>query len=511
MDKAISMSKYAILSVTNKNGIVEFANGLLEKGYKILTSGGTGKLLSENGIEIMKISEYTGFDEILNGRVKTLHPKIHAGILSKRTKEHQAEMDEAEYENIDLVVCNLYEFSKAVNSLTRIDEIIEHIDIGGPTLIRAAAKNFKKVTVLTDPNDYTRFLESEEITELFNLEMATKAFNLIATYDIDIAKYFGKTLKVSNHFLTDSNFDLTYYLYGEKYEDLRYGENSHQKASVYKNDGNIFYNHIHGPKVSYNNILDLIAGLDIIDEFREPSCAIIKHRTPCGVAINENILDAYRNALASDKLSAFGGVYCFNREIDEGTAKELVQMFVDTIIAPSYTSMAFDILKSKEKMTILERRPVARVHHEITNIPGGFVIQNKDIMDLKNSDCKVVTSKPDNEAYNRAIFAWKVVKNSRSNAIVIASENATLGIGSGETSRVDATRLALERAGEKAKGAVMASDAFFPFADSVELAAMAGVKTIIVPKGSIRDQLSVDKANEFGITLIHTNYRAFKH
>ncbi len=498
------MSKYAIISVTDKSNIIEFAKYLKKKEYNILTSGGTGKLLSEANINVIQVSDFTGMKEILGGRVKTLHPKIYAGILSTKSDDHQSQLKENNYVNIDLVVCNLYQFKKAVNNLENIDEIIEHIDIGGPTLIRAAAKNYHKVTVITDPDDYEIFYNTETISETFRLKMAAKAFTMIAMYDIEIVKYF-------NRISDKSTLQNSYFIAGTKFEDLRYGENSHQNASVYIDDEDIFYKHLHGNAVSYNNILDLNAGMNIIDEFDTPACAIIKHRTPCGVAIDDKLINAYNKALASDKLSAFGGVYCFNRVIDEETAIALSEMFVDTIIAPAYDKNALDILTRKEKITILKRKTLPIVKHDISNIPGGFVVQEKDSNKLSSNDITVVTDKEDNNAFDRANFAWKVVKHSKSNAIVICTDNATLGIASGETSRVDATRHAIERAGDNAKGAILASDAFFPFPDSVELAANAGISTIIVPKGSIRDQLSVDMANKHGITLIHTDFRAFKH
>lgn len=508
------MTKFALVSVTDKTGIVDLALEITKKySYKILASGGTGKLLERSGIEVINISDFTGIGEILNGRVKTLHPRIHAGILANNSDEHQAELARLDMENIDLVVCNLYDFKNAVDTLTRRDEIIEYIDIGGPTLIRAAAKNYSKVVVLTSPSDYKEFLKKiDDPSEIYRLELASKAFALVANYDIEISKYFGKSLKVSNEFLAETNFDLTYYLSGDKACDLRYGENSHQKASVYFDDEKkLFYHQIHGKPVSYNNILDLTSGLEIVDQFEIPCCAIIKHRTPCGVATSDNLTIAYEGALACDKISAYGGVYCFNREINEETALKLSEMFVDTVIAPSYSTGAINILTKKEKLTILERRQVPAVHHDITTIPGGFVIQNHDIKELSSSDIQIVAGGEDGSIYEKIIFAWKIVKHTKSNAIVIASESASFGIASGETSRVDAVRHAIERAGERAKGAILASDAFFPFADSVEMAAKAGISTVVVPRGSIRDDESIKAAERLGITLVFTKIRAFRH
>jgi phosphoribosylaminoimidazolecarboxamide formyltransferase / IMP cyclohydrolase len=418
-------------------------------------------------------------------------------------------MEEKNIGNIDIVVCNLYEFTKTIRSGADHDTIIENVDIGGPTLIRAAAKNYKHVSVLVDPLDYTKFAENyTNLTEVDRETLARKAFNMVAAYDFAIDKYFA-TRNPTSIFKTKP----TFFLHGHEHQKLRYGENPHQKASVFINEEQLFYEKIQGNREpSYNNILDVLEGYNMVLEFSDPSCAIIKHRTACGVGSDPLVSRAYEKALATDELSAYGGVYCFNTEVDRATAVLLVQMFIDTLFAPSYTEDALTVLAQKEKMLILKATGIQPLFNDFHQIPGGFVIQERDNKQLESGDWDIVSEhQPDENEINELLFAWKVVKNSKSNAIVVSRGTETLGIGSGQTSRVDAVKQAIERAGNKSNGAVLSSDAFFPFRDSIDLAAKAGIKAVIVPKGSIRDQESIDAANEHGISLIHTHYRSFKH
>jgi phosphoribosylaminoimidazolecarboxamide formyltransferase/IMP cyclohydrolase len=506
--------KYVLISVTDKKNIIDIASILSNKfGYGILASGGTGKVLSDGGIEFIPIDEYTGSPEILGGRVKTLHPKIHGGILAKDTDEHREQLDKHNIKIIDIVICNFYDFYSAINEEKKLDNIIESIDIGGPTLVRAAAKNLNRVSVLVDPSDYSDFLDHmPQISLDYRLKLASKAFSMVAHYDIAIAKYMGKTLKVSTDFLAGTSFDMNYFIGATKVADLRYGENAHQSAALFSTEGQMFYNQLHGKKISYNNILDGIGGFEIVQQFDKPACSIIKHRSPCGVAESDRLIDAYVNALECDKQSAFGGVYCFNREIDKETAMELSKMFIDTIFAISYSPEAFDILKTKEKLTILEYVPIAGINHDIHSIPGGILIQNHDVYRLTSKDFDHITvPELTKELEEELIFVWNVCKYVKSNAIVISNGFRTVGIAGGEPSRIDAVKHAIERAGDKAKGAVMASDAYFPFSDSIELAARAGIHAVIVPKGSIRDQDTVDMANKLGVILVQVSVRAFKH
>ncbi len=491
------ITKYALLSVYNKSGIVELANFLVDK-YKILASGGTAKVLKNAGIKIIDVSEYTGQPELFGGRVKTLHPKIHGGILAHNYEE----LKEAGIDPIDLVVCNLYPFETIIKETDNVNTIIENIDIGGPTLIRAAAKNYSRVTVLSSPDDYQFFMDNYDKLDLsLREEFARKAFAIAARYDIAISNYFERKQEIPQNV----------FQHGKLIQNLRYGENPHQKSAVYSS-GEMFYERLSEKDVSYNNILDVLAGLQLIREFSEPGCVIIKHRTPCGAATADNLTKAYLDALETDKMSAYGGVYCFNRIIDINTAKELVNMFVDTIIAPGYEEQALLMLKNKKKTLILKDNNVPLPKFDIHEIPNGLVLQERDIHRISSTDIKIVSEKkPDDNTIDELLFAWNIVKHSRSNAIAITRETMALGIGSGQTSRYDAAKQAIERAGDRVKGAVMASDAFFPFRDTIDLAAKHGIRAVISPAGSIRDQESIDAANEHNIILVFTNVRAFKH
>lgn len=505
------IQKYAILSVSDKTGIVDFAKKI-SLTHNILSSSGTAKVLKKANVSVTDISDYTGYPELFDGRVKTLHPKIHGGILYKDTPQHLQKMQEMEINPIDLVVCNLYNFGEKVTENSKGNNILDQIDIGGPTLIRGAAKNFDRVTVVVDPDDYPKVMSKfPELDVGDRVKLAAKAFAMISNYDIEISKYLNKISEVSTSFFDDP-LEKDYFLSGKLATKLRYGENPHQSASYYVSDGIPFFEHMAGPNVSFNNILDINAGWNLISEFEGPTCVIIKHRTPCGVASAETQNEAYIDALETDKIAAYGGVYVFNKPIEVETAHELVKMFVDVIFAPGYQDGTLKILQQKEKMTILERRPGAVTRQELNILPDGFVIQDRDVNLLSNDQLDMVSiEKPNPEELELIKFAWKVVKHSRSNAIVITKGTRTLGIGSGQTSRVNAVKQAIKQAGSGGQDGVLASDAFFPFSDSIHLAAEACIRLIIVPKGSIRDDECIAAANSHGIKLVFSNVRSFKH
>ncbi|MFV2015197.1 MAG: bifunctional phosphoribosylaminoimidazolecarboxamide formyltransferase/IMP cyclohydrolase, partial [Candidatus Heimdallarchaeota archaeon] len=436
----------------------------------------------------------------------------HGGILFKDTPQHLHMLQEMNIKPIDLVVCNLYNFGERTVENSRDNSILDQIDIGGPTLIRAAAKNFNRVTVVVDPDDYPRVISKFPDLEISDrIKLAAKAFALIANYDIEISKYMNKISEVSTSFFDDP-LEKDYFLSGRLATKLRYGENPHQSATYYISDGTPFFEHMGGPSISYNNILDINAGWNLISEFKDPSCVIIKHRTPCGVASAKNQTEAYYEALETDKIAAYGGVYIFNNPISINTATELVKMFVDVLFAPGYEEEALEILRQKEKLTILERRPGPETRKELSLIPDGFVIQDRDRNILNDDQLEFVSlNKPSKTELEILKFAWKVVKHSRSNAIAITKGTRTIGIGSGHTSRINAVKQAIEQAGSVVEGGILASDAFFPFADSIHLAAAAGIKLIITPKGSIRDDECVAAANSHNIKLVFTSVRGFKH
>lgn len=502
---------FAILSVSDKTGIIDFAKKIAET-HIILSSSGTAKVLRDANIKVMEISEYTGYPELLDGRVKTLHPKIHGGILFKDTPKHNQILQEMKINPINLVVCNLYNFGDSVSENPREDNALDQIDIGGPTLIRAAAKNFTRVTVVVDPDDYPKVITKfPDLDSSDRIKLAAKAFAMIANYDIEISKYMNKIAEVSTSFFSDP-VQKDYFLSGRLANKLRYGENPHQSAAYYTSTGIRFFEHMAGPDVSFNNILDINAGWNLVSEFSDSTCVIIKHRTPCGTASAETQKEAYVRALQTDKISAYGGVYVFNKPVEVETANEMVKMFVDVLFAPKYEPGVLEILKQKEKLTILQKRPGPETRKELSIIPDGFVIQDRDTNNLSSDQFEIVSSAtPTQEEIAQLKFAWKVVKHSRSNAIVITKGTRTLGIGSGQTSRINAVKQALKQAGDVVEDGVLASDAFFPFSDSIHLAADAGIKLIIAPKGSIRDSECVAAADLHKIKLVFTNVRAFKH
>ncbi len=516
--------KRAIISVSDKSGVVPFAKELAKMGVEILSTGGTAKTLREQGLPVKDISEYTGFPEMLDGRVKTLHPKVHGGLLGQRSKkEHVEKMKEHAILPIDLVAVNLYPFEATVaKEDCTLEEAIENIDIGGPTMIRSAAKNYPDVTVLVDPKDYEGVLselkEKGEVSLETNFRLAKKVFQHTARYDGAISNYLGQ---IEGGKKTD-RFPETFTFQVKRAQDLRYGENPHQKAAFYHeyltfepSVSNAVQ--IHGKELSYNNILDTDSAFETVKEFEQAATVIIKHNNPCGVAISaKGLADAYRKARDCDPVSAFGGVVGFNRAVDEETAKEMAQIFLEVIIAPGYDPKALEILRSKKDLRILQAPPLTPSYMkgglDFRKVVGGLLIQDRDLGVVPMEHWKVVTKrKPTEEELRGMAFGWKVAKHVKSNAIVLVREDRTIGIGAGQMSRVDSTRLAVMKAQSSTKGTVLASDAMFPFRDGVDTGAEAGAVAIIQPGGSIRDDEVIAAADEHNIAMVFTGMRHFRH
>jgi len=508
----------ALISVSDKSGIVEFARGLAKFGVEIISTGGTAKLLRENGIEVKEVSEVTGFPEMLNGRVKTLHPKIHGGILAVRgNREHMRQLSEKGMGRIDLVIVNLYPFEQTIsNKDVKHEDAIENIDIGGPTLIRAAAKNYESVGVVVDPSDYAVILEelrrSKSMSDETRKKLALKAFQHTARYDSIISDYLEKKSggDLFPHFL-----NLTF----EKQMELRYGENPHQRGAFYRSLDSDETSvsrarKLQGKDLSYNNMLDADSALDLLKEFDEPAAVIVKHNNPCGVAVNKNMKDAYLKARATDPEAAFGGVVALNRKVDADTASQITTLLTDVMLAPEYSKEALEIFSKKKNMRVLELGKFSTKkedRRESRSINGGLLVQERNTQLLMGEPKVVTKRKPTEKEMKALLFAWKVCKHVKSNAIVYAFEDRTVGIGAGQMKRSDASKLGAMKAVESLKGAVLASDAFFPFRDSVDVAAKAGVTAIIQPGGSINDKESIDACNEHNIAMVFTGVRHFKH
>jgi phosphoribosylaminoimidazolecarboxamide formyltransferase/IMP cyclohydrolase len=508
----------ALISVFDKTGIVPFAKRLQALGVEIISTGGTGRLLKENNIDVIDISDITDFPEMLDGRVKTLHPKVHGGLLAKRdSKDHMEQLKTLGIEPIDLVVVNLYPFKETIQKPNvSFEEVIENIDIGGPTMLRSAAKNFKDVLCVVDPKDYDdviKTIESDKAHEAFNYQLATKVFEHTSHYDALIFDYLRHQDEQENY---PEKLTLTY----EKVQELRYGENPHQTASFYKevmnNEGSLVdAKQLHGKKLSFNNINDTDGALKTLKEFEEPTVVGVKHTNPCGVGTGADIYSAYKKAYDADPVSIFGGIIAANREIDKKTAEEIHKIFVEIVIAPGFTDDALAVLTQKENIRLLELKSIlekpTKEKIDLKKVHGGLLVQdlNRELLD---GELTVVTDRsPTKEELESLKFAWKVVKHIKSNGIVIAKKNKTLGIGPGQANRVWAVENAIKQSREDLKGSVLASDAFFPFADSVETAAKAGVTAIIQPGGSIRDEDSIEMANKYGMTMVFTNMRHFNH
>ena len=514
------MAKRALLSVSDKTGIVDFAKGLTELGFEIISTGGTAKALKEAGLSVIGVSDITGFPECLDGRVKTLHPKIHAGILAMRSNpEHVKQLSELGVDTIDVVAINLYPFRQTIaKEGVAFEEAIENIDIGGPTMIRAAAKNYQDVAVVVDPSDYEKILAEYkaggEVTLETKLDLAYKVFEHTASYDTLISTYLRNQIGKE---LFPKTLSLTY----EKVQDMRYGENPHQAAVFYKELGNIdgtlaSAKQLHGKELSYNNINDANGALELVKEFDEPAVVACKHANPCGVGTGSTILEAYIRAYEGDPVSIFGGIIAANREIDEATATEINKIFIEIVIAPSFTQGAIDVLTKKKNIRLLELPSIAvkrgKNEFDMKRVMGGLLVQQRDNELYNEEDWKVVTeSAPTEKEIEDLKFAWKVVKHAKSNGIAIAKDKMSLGVGPGQTNRIVPTHVAIDYAGERAKGAVLASDAFFPFPDCVEAAAKAGIRAIIQPGGSLNDQASIEAANKHGIAMVFCGMRHFKH
>jgi phosphoribosylaminoimidazolecarboxamide formyltransferase / IMP cyclohydrolase len=509
--------KRALISVSDKTGITEFAKKLTELGYEILTTGGTKKALQAEGIPVLGVSEVTGFPEILEGRVKTLNPLIHGALLAKFDQvDHQKQLAEHGIHPIDVVCVNLYPFQQTIEKPNvTVADAIENIDIGGPTMLRAAAKNHQYVSVVVDPADYqvviSELQETGEVQLQTRRRLAAKVFRHTAAYDALIAEYMTELSGEE----TPEKVTCTY----ELKQTLRYGENPHQKAAFYRKPlGSSFSianaKQIHGKELSYNNINDANAALQIVKEFTEPAAVAVKHMNPCGVGTGENVYDAFLKAFEADPVSIFGGIVALNREIDKATAEKLHEIFLEIIIAPSFSQEAKEILTSKKNLRLLtipfDQKDKPEV--TLTSVEGGLLVQEQDRYSLKDATITIPTKRqPTDEEWSSLRLGWKVVKHVKSNAIVIANKDQTLGIGAGQMNRVGAASIAIEQAGVKAQGATLASDAFFPMNDTVEAAAKAGITAIIQPGGSIRDEDSIKKADEYGIAMVFTGVRHFRH
>lgn len=510
--------KRALISVSDKNGIAEFAAGLAKQGVEIISTGGTKKLLEQEGVPVIGISEVTGFPEIMDGRVKTLHPAVHSGLLAVRdNEEHQKQMAELGLGYIDLVVVNLYPFAATVAKPdVSYEDAIENIDIGGPTMLRSAAKNHAYVSVVVDANDYAEVLaeiQADGDTALATRKMlAAKVFRHTAAYDALISEYLTKQ--------TGETYPDQYTVTYEKVQDLRYGENPHQTAAFYRHplapNGSVTTaKQLHGKALSYNNINDANTALQIVKEFSDPAVIAVKHMNPCGVGIGNNVFEAYCKAYEADPVSIFGGIVAANGEIDKATAEKLHEIFLEIVIAPSYSAEALEILQKKKNIRLLEMGPIEadqKPQAIVTTVSGGALVQDSDNYRVGEDELQVATDRAPSEAeLKQLLFAWNVVKHVKSNAIVLAADDMTVGVGAGQMNRVGAALIAIEQAGEKSKGSVMASDAFFPMGDTLELAAKAGVTAVIQPGGSIRDEESIKVANEQGIAMVFTSIRHFRH
>ena len=508
--------KRALISVSDKTGVVEFAKELTALGYEIVSTGGTSKALQAADVPVIGISDVTGFPEILEGRVKTLHPAVHGGILAKGTDEHMAVLAEHAIKPIDLVVVNLYPFQATVAKPdVTLADAIENIDIGGPTMVRSAAKNHDRVAIVVNPARYESVIA--ELKEAGELSLTTKrflaleAFQHTAQYDAAIS-----------HYLTDAfgaealAGEIAFG--GQKIQELRYGENPHQKAAFYRSgipaSGTVANaKQLNGKELSYNNIVDVDAAWQLVNEFAQPAVVIVKHTNPCGTAIGATLEEAYARAYAADSVSAFGGIIAVNRVLNKATAEQIVETFMEAVIAPAFDEDAVEVLKTKKNLRLLEvGEKLANNELWIEKVSGGFLVQERDNHNLKLEDCKVVTDKvPTEEEMTELIFAWNIVKHVKSNAIVVTRDGQSIGVGAGQMNRVGSAKIAFEQAGEKCNGAVLASDAFFPFRDTIDEAAKAGITAIIQPGGSVRDQESIDACNENGIAMVFTGVRHFKH
>lgn len=521
-------SPLALLSVSDKSGIVEFAQGLLQSGFSLLSTGGTFRLLKENNVAVTEVSDYTGFPEMMDGRVKTLHPKIHGGILGRRGTDDEV-MSSNDIERIDLVVVNLYPFAQTIaRPNVTMDEAIENIDIGGPTMVRAAAKNHAHVGIVTDPADYERILEAlgndTKLSTALRYDLAVKAFEHTAQYDGMIANFLGSRVNENQQ---PETFSRTLNLQLDKVEDLRYGENPHQKAAFYVENQSTenqqasiaTAKQLQGKALSFNNIADTDAALECVKAFKAPACVIVKHANPCGVAVDSDQVSAYRTAFSTDPESSFGGIIAFNQPLTVATAKAIIEnQFVEVIIAPSIEDGVLEVTATKKNVRVLvcgELSTARQRQLDYKRVNGGLLVQEQDLEIIGANDLQIVTDvQPTEEQVADLLFTWNVAKYVKSNAIVYGKNQRTIGIGAGQMSRVNSARIAAikaEHAGLVTEGAVMASDAFFPFRDGIDNAADVGISAIIQPGGSMRDDETIAAANEHGIAMVFTGVRHFRH
>ncbi|MCF7479844.1 bifunctional phosphoribosylaminoimidazolecarboxamide formyltransferase/IMP cyclohydrolase [Vibrio sp. J2-4] len=521
----------ALISVSDKTGIVEFAQALAERGVDILSTGGTARLLAEQGIAVTEVSDYTGFPEMMDGRVKTLHPKVHGGVLGRRGQDDDV-MAKHGINPIDMVVVNLYPFAETVaKEGCTLADAVENIDIGGPTMVRSAAKNHKDVTIVVNAHDYGRVIaemdaNDKSLTLETRFDLAIAAFEHTAAYDGMIANYFGTMVPSygeNKEGDEESKFPRTFNQQFEKKQDMRYGENSHQAAAFYveanPQEASVSTaRQIQGKALSYNNIADTDAALECVKEFNEPACVIVKHANPCGVALGKDILEAYNRAYQTDPTSAFGGIIAFNQELDAETASAIVErQFVEVIIAPSVSAEAIEIVAAKKNVRLLEcgEWSTKTTGFDVKRVNGGLLVQDRDQGMVSLDDLKVVSKRqPTEEELKDALFCWKVAKYVKSNAIVYAKGDMTIGVGAGQMSRVYSAKIAGIKAadeGLEVAGSVMASDAFFPFRDGIDAAAEAGIKCVIQPGGSMRDDEVIAAADEHGMAMIFTGMRHFRH
>ena len=516
--------KRALISVSDKSGIVEFAQSLQKLGVEILSTGGTFKLLKENSVNVTEVSEYTGFPEMMDGRVKTLHPKVHGGILGRRGQDDEV-MTEHGINQIDMVVVNLYPFESTIaNPECDLPTAIENIDIGGPTMVRSAAKNFKDVAIVVNASRYGKVLselnENEgQLSKATRFDLSVQAFEHTAHYDGAIANYLGK--KVLGE---EETFPRTYNTQFVKKQTMRYGENPHQNAAFYvENNSDVASvstaKQLHGKELSFNNVADTDAALETVKQFTGPACVIVKHANPCGVAIGETQLEAYEKAFATDPESAFGGIIAFNQELTVEAAKAIIEkQFVEVIIAPKVAPEAIEVVQTKKNVRLLECGEWSQSTtsgFDYKRVNGGLLVQDRDNGVITESDLKVATKRaPTEEEIRDLLFAWKVGKMVKSNAIIYAKNSQTVGVGAGQMSRVNSARIAAikaEHAGFEVQGSVMASDAFFPFRDGIDNAAKVGIKAVIQPGGSMRDEEVIAAADEHGIAMVFTGMRHFRH
>lgn len=494
--------KYALLSVWDKTGIIELAECLLKNNYTILSSGGTAKTLREAGLEITEVSEYTGAPEMMDGRVKTLHPKIHGGLLGRRGIDDEV-MKNNKISAIDILVVNLYPFEEMSSKNLPLNELIEYVDIGGPAMIRAAAKNFKDVSVIIDPSDYEmlkKAVSEKNLSEKDRLYFAKKVFSRTASYDAAISNYLSSI---------DSEFPEVYTVQFKNGRMLRYGENPHQKAAIYGETGIAGQTPLQGKAMSYNNYLDVDAAVGLLREFDETAAVIVKHNNPCGVSLGESLLDAYLKARDVDPVSAYGGIVALNRKVEADVAKELASTFIEVVIAPSYTKEALEIMKVKENMRVLIL-PEEKESVSLRTIDGGALLQStpKDV----SENWKVVSERePTKEEMSAMKLAMKICKHTKSNAIVFAKGKSASAIGAGQMNRVNSAEIAIKKAESSLEGSVVASDAFLPFADTLEVAAKAGATALLQPGGSIRDNEVIEAANRLNIAMVFTGIRYFRH